>query len=233
MSQTTRQGQDAKPGPPDVLILGGGRFGRLAGRRLAGRVLALAELNPKPGLEELGAPVWTLAAVPAALRALASQQPPAWIVPCIPQHFLAHWLLASLGPSDPRLLPVPQALESDLPVLGRGPEGQLYLSITDTLCPDDCPEPAQTCPKTGQPRGEPLFARLAALSLPGWGVAVLRSHQLAPGVGGLAVSEMLALRRRLAGQGGDWLVGTACRCHGVLHGLALTPTVAAPNKNSK
>jgi hypothetical protein len=161
--------------------------------------------------------------VAAALAALAGAQPPAWIVPCIPTHFLLHWLLASLPEQQPLILPVPAWLESDLPVLGRGQEGQIFLSLTDTLCPDDCPEPAQICPKTGEQRGLPLFARLQGLSCLGWQNAVLRSRQLAPGVGGLAVSEMLELRQRLAGQGGDWLVATACRCHGVLHGLRLSP----------
>ncbi|CAO0823546.1 conserved hypothetical protein [Desulfarculales bacterium] len=208
----------------DVLILGGGRFGRLAGLRLAGRVQALAEIDPQPGLEGLGAPIWPMAAVPAALHALASPHPPVWIVPCIPQHFLAHWLLANLEGQTSRLLSVPQVLESGLPVLGRGTEGQLYLSLTDTLCPDDCPEPVQICPKNGLERGQPLFARLAALALPGWGMAVLRSRQLAPGVGGLAVHEMRARHQRLAEQGGLWLVATACRCHGVLHALELPPT---------
>jgi hypothetical protein len=210
-------------GPRDVLILGGGRFGSLAGKRLAGRVMALAEPDPGVDLAGLGLPVWRQEGVAAALQALASPQPPAWIVPCLPRHFLLHWLVASLPEQEPMVLPVPASLEPDLPVQGRGQEGQLYLSLTNTLCPDDCPEPAQVCPKTGEARGLPLYQRLAALSLPGWQVAVLRSHQLAPGVGGLAVGEMLALRQRLAGQGAKWLAATACRCHGVLHALELQP----------
>ncbi|MBI5523663.1 MAG: hypothetical protein HY910_13630 [Desulfarculus sp.] len=206
-----------------VLILGGGRFGRLAGMRLEGRVLALAEVVPTPDLAELGVPVWPLEAVAAANQALASARPPAWLVPCVPVHFLARWLLASLAAQGARTLPVPPQAEAGLPLLGRGQEGQLFLSLTNTLCPDDCPEPASICPKTGQPRGLPLYQRLMGLSLPGWGTAVLRSHQLAPGVGGLAASGMLEIRQRMAGQGGRWLIATACRCHGVLSGLELPP----------
>lgn len=217
------QPQGVAPTRADVLILGGGRFGRLAAQRLGGRVLALAEVAPQPDLAGLGVPIWPLEAVAAANQALASPRPPAWLVPCVPLHFLAHWLLASLAGQGAYPLPVPRSAEAGLPLLGRGQEGQLYLSLTDTLCPDDCPEPAHICPKTGQPRGLPLYQRLDALSLPGWGTGVLRSHQLAPGVGGLAAGEMLALRQRLARQGGRWLVGTACRCHGVLSGLELSP----------
>lgn len=213
--------QDATPTRADVLILGGGRFGRLAAQRLGRRVLALAEVAPTPDLANWGVPIWDMAAVPAALQALASPQPPAWLAPCVPVHFLAHWLLASLAGHGARPLTVPPEAEPRLPLLGRGQEGQLFLSLTDTLCPDDCPEPAQVCPKSGQPRGRPLYQRLRDLRLPGWEVAVLRSHQLAPGVGGLAAAEMLGLRALLAGRGGRWLVATACRCHGVLSGLEL------------
>ncbi|MFH1035392.1 MAG: hypothetical protein V1806_12865 [Pseudomonadota bacterium] len=209
-------------GPADVLILGGGRFGRLAVKRLAGRVMALAEPDPTVALADLGVPVWRQEGVAAACQALASPRPPSWIVPCLPRHFLLHWLVASQPRQGPLVLPVPASLEPGLPVLARGQEGQIFLSLTDTLCPDDCPEPAQICPKTGFDRGQPLFARLQGLACPGWSLAVLRSHQLAPGVGGLAVAEMLELRRRLAGQGGDWLIATACRCHGVMHALRLS-----------
>lgn len=224
-----------QPDPPaglprqagDVLVLGAGRFGRLAAQRLAGRVMAVAECGPAPQASELAAPLWPLEAVAATQAALALPQPPAWVVPCVPIHFLTLWLAARLASQAPRLGPPPAQVEALLPLVGRGQEGQLYLSLTDTLCPDDCPEPASTCPKTGQPRPEPLFAHLQALALPGWGNACLRSRQLAPGVGGLLVSEMLELADRLAAQGGAWLVGTACRCHGVLQALELTSPARA------
>ena len=45
-------------------------------------------------------------------------------------------------------------------------------------------------------------------------VGVLRSIQLAPGVGGLPVHEMLQLKQEVGRLGGEWLLATACRCHG-------------------
>jgi hypothetical protein len=66
-----------------------------------------------------------------------------------------------------------------------------------------------------------LFTRLGRLRLENMNLGILRSHQLAPGVGGLASREMLELRGRMAAMGGSWLVATACRCHGVAQALEL------------
>ena len=103
----------------------------------------------------------------------------------------------------------------------RGKQGEHYLSLADFLCPDDCPEPARECTVTGRPRGEPMYRRLGRIQSPGWRVGVLRSYQLAPGVGGRKSREMLELKGRLESRGGRWLLGAACRCHGVVHGLEL------------
>ena len=95
------------------------------------------------------------------------------------------------------------------------------MSLADFLCPDDCPEPPKLCTVTGKPRGEPLYQRLGRMNPPGWSVAVLRSRQLAPGVGGCLPPEMLHIKQRIKAQGGTWLVATSCRCHGVVNGLSL------------
>lgn len=116
---------------------------------------------------------------------------------------------------------VPQEPLPQVAMAMRGEEGQCFLSLADFRCPDDCPEPPKLCTVTGKPRGAPLFQRLAEMSPPGWRVAVLRSHQLAPGVGGCLASEMLELKQLVQAQGGKWLVATACRCHGVVSGLEL------------
>lgn len=219
---------DSRPaGPrPDrgrVLVVGGGHFGQKAVVALGPRVLAVVEPQPSPELRSLGAPIWPLEGLAGLRQALASPRPPVWVAPCLPRHLFADWLRAELAPRDPRTLALDPAGLEDLPQVIAGAQGQLYLSLTDTLCPDNCPEPARICPKTGQPRGTPLHQRLAGLERPSFANAVLVSRQMAPGLGAVAVEEMLAWRERLARQGGRWLVATACRCHGVLEALELSP----------
>lgn len=221
-----------------ALIIGGGRFGLMAVRRLSAEaspaeVLAVVEPAPGPELLELcqglGLEVRREDGVQAVHAALAGPQPPEWILPCLPKHLLVEWLLLDLAGLEPTLLPLPdQALDGlDLAMALPGPRQAWHLSLTDTICPDDCPEPAGHCPKTGQPRGRDLHLRLAELRRPGFATAVLRSHQLAPGLGGLRFGEMLALRDLLAARAGRWLVATACRCHGVLQALSLVRPVGA------
>ena len=89
--------------------------------------------------------------------------------------------------------------------------------------PDDCPEPVDRCTVTGRARPLVLFEHLAALDVPGWPVVVVRSRQLAPGVGGFRPSDLLAAERRLCEAGGQVLLATACRCHGVIDALDIPP----------
>ena len=209
------------------LILGAGKFGRLALQRLAVQdeaatflvvdripsALAAARALKIPGVE------WEAAEAIAFLAAhLREDAPWDWLVPMVPQHVAWAWLLA--GPLRGwQVVAAPETLAAVAPVSFRGPEGQMYLSRAAHLCPDDCSEPDSICPVTGESRETPLFAELAALTPPGLVVKVIPSRQLAPGVGGYPPGALLALARDLAGLSGRILVATACRCHGVVHGL--------------
>ena len=75
---------------------------------------------------------------------------------------------------------------------------------------------------SGESREAPLSAALAAVNLPGWSTRVIPSRQLAPGVGGYPPGALLALGRELTGLAGKLLIATACRCHGVVHGMRKT-----------
>lgn len=206
-----------------VLVVGGGRFGTLAVQRLGRRVLSVVEPAPAAELRASGAHVWPLDGLTGLMQALALPRPPTWVAPCLPRHLFADWLRAELAGRGVQTLPLDPARLPSLPQVMTGREGQAYLSLTDTMCPDDCAEPARRCPKTGLARKQNLYAILAGLDLPGVRPAVLVSRQLAPGVGGVRVAEMLAWRDTIARQGGDWLVATACRCHGVAEVLSLPP----------
>ncbi|MCF8064975.1 MAG: NAD-binding protein [Desulfarculaceae bacterium] len=209
----------------DILVIGGGRFGRLALERLPGRVATVVEPTPDDGLLALardqGAQVARASGVDFLAPVLAGNQPPRWVVPALPRHLLHDWLLHDLATLGARAVEAPQAVLPPLASVMQGDEGQLFVSLANFLCPDDCPEPPKLCTVTGKPRGEPLYERLAGMSRPGWRVAVLRSRQLATGVGGCLPDEMLRLKEQIKAQGGAWLVATSCRCHGVVSGLSL------------
>ena len=210
------------------LILGAGKFGRLALERLGKEdkeaAFLVVDRNPQALPEARGltnAPVEMVTAEAGAFLAARLHQGAAWdwLIPAVPEHVAFSWLrqgpLAGAG-WEP--LAVPPELAALTPVAHHGREGELYLSQALHLCPDDCAEP-QVCPVTGEPREIPLYEELAALNIPGYQIAVIPSRQLAPGVGGFSPETLLALARDLAGREGKILVATACRCHGVVHGI--------------
>jgi hypothetical protein len=208
------------------LILGAGKFGRLALARLSRQEAAAAFLvvdrDPKAlaalrSLEISGLETRAAEAIAFLAANLREDCPWDWLLPMVPVHVAWAWLLA--GPLRGwETIPAPAGLEALAPVGFRGAAGEVYLSRAAHLCPDDCPEP-EVCPVTGESREEPLFAMLAKLELPDWSVRVVPSRQLAPGVGGYRPHDLLELAQELAESRGRFLIATACGCHGVAHGL--------------
>jgi hypothetical protein len=209
------------------LILGAGKFGRLALERLARQDQAATFVVVDQAPEALAAVralklprVETMVAEAVAFLAanLTDEASWDWLLPMAPVHLAWAWLRA--GPLKGwEAAPVPEALRAVAPVSFRGPEGQIYLSRAVHLCPDDCPETGSVCPESGESRKVPLSAELGRLVLPGWTIKVVVSRQLAPGVGGYPPRDLLALARDLSGRTGRLLIATACRCHGVVSGL--------------
>jgi hypothetical protein len=204
------------------LILGRGKFGRLALERLSrqsgGASFLVVDRDPQALVSEesegrcrqVQAEATTFLA-----QNLKDDGRWDWIIPMVPVHVAYQWLLAGSGWQP---IPVPEVIEQLLAGTRRGASGELYLSRAQHLCPDDCAEP-EICPVTGEVRDLPLHQELASLKLPGYQVKVISSQQLAPGVGGYAPAQLLQLARDLKDQKGQVLIATACRCHGVMHGL--------------
>ncbi len=210
---------------PTYLILGAGRFGQLACRRLhesdPGAEIYLVDQDPSritsyaPAVRAVRA-----AAVPYLAECLVSESPPDWIIPAIPRHVAFDWLWRQRPPGDLwRRLPVPPAVGQGLPFARRGPAEELYLSLSTWRCPDDCPEPAGGCFLTGLPREYCLYDYLANFSLQDYISLVIRSRQLAPGVGGFRPEDLWQLRRQILNTKGKIIISTACCCHGVSHAL--------------
>lgn len=209
-------------------ILGAGRFGALALARLAAqdpgggfvvidrRPEALAPLQDRypPCLAVAGDAVLLLDGV------LRRPWPLDWIVPALPRHLAFAWWWER-RPRPGILIPVPEAVGAGLPLVIRGAQGELYLSQADWICPDDCSELEDFCPVTGPHHRRPLYDIIKSLALPGFQTLVVPSRQLAPGVGGFAPQRLRDLEDRLAGAAGNWLIATACRCHGVVHAVSL------------
>lgn len=210
------------------LILGAGKFGRLALERLSALdaqaafwVVDLRSQALAAARKLTSAPAQWVEAEAGAFLAGSWKNAGAWdwLIPAIPEHVVFSWLRQ--GPLAGRgwvVLKAPAKLATLTPVAVRGREGELYLSRARHLCPDDCAEP-QVCPVTGEPRETPLYEELAALAIPGYRTAVVPSLQLAPGVGGFSPERLAVLAQDLAGRRGKVLVATACRCHGVVHAL--------------
>jgi hypothetical protein len=210
----------------EVFIIGAGHFGNRAVSLLSSR---------------LNSPLWVVEKDEDALRLLAGPpverilregvsflvdsfhllHPRNTIVPAVPIHLAYEWLRLSLKRSFPvSRIEMPESIKALLPRTWEGSEGSLLVSYADFRCPDDCPEPADRCTVTGKRRGKPLHALLGDIAPPGYRVHVLRSRQLAPGVGGYTVGDLHDLLGRVESGGvGKWLVATACKCHGVISAM--------------
>ena len=209
-----------------VIIIGAGHFGQRAAGVLGAREnkrLWVVEKEEKslgglsaPGVERI------LSDGVRFLKEHAELLPPSTIiVPALPVHLAFEWLRKALKKDYLcRRVKVPVQVKSLLPHTWDGSEGSLLASYADFRCPDDCPEPADHCTVTGKRRGKPMYKLLEDMALPGFRVHVIRSRQLAPGVGGYSVGELKGLLGKVKSEGdSNWLVGTACKCHGVVSAL--------------
>ncbi|RJR32732.1 MAG: hypothetical protein C4576_29475 [Desulfobacteraceae bacterium] len=203
-----------------VFILGAGRFGGRAARILSPRgrsAIWLIDKDEDSLSRHRDLPVSGICrdGVEFLSERISSLSPELLLVPSIPAHVAFEWLRRSLGGIQRE--EIPEALKRLLPNTWEGSEGSLLVSYADFLCPDDCPEPADHCTVTGKKRSTPLYKRLAEMHAPDRRVHILRSRQLAPGVGGYRVHDLLDLAEEVRLHPNDkWLLGTACRCHGIL-----------------
>ncbi len=212
----------------EAWIIGFGRFGRQAAKLLGSRRgMKLVAIDPDPShlLEapHLGAKPVQADGVSYLLENLNSDgKPPAWIIPAAPVHVVFEWLLMSLSQKHTaRRIDLPLVVDNVLPNAMRGKNGDVYVSHASWRCPGDCSEPADMCPVSGLSRPEEMYQLLGAFRIDGFAPLVIRSRQLAPGVGGFQPSTLLSLLDRALCEPSPLLVATACRCHGVLSGLSV------------
>ncbi|WP_163339874.1 potassium transporter [Desulfopila sp. IMCC35008] len=144
------------------------------------------------------------------------------IVPALPIHLAADWLTrrfkSELGYVLP--VPIPDAHLHHFPHPLRLSSSRLVTSHADFICPDNCPEPADICTYTKKQRPLSLDRLLATLVIGDFIPLILTSRQFAPGVGGFFPEDLWRLLEKFrAIPGTPALIGTACKCHGIVDGL--------------
>ena len=141
---------------------------------------------------------------------------PDWIIPALPVHLAAEWMLLHLGPAKLRRIFLPSEIETLVPHPIRGSEGNLYVSHANFKCPEDCDEPQDICSITREKRKQNMFELLEALHVKAFKSLTIQSHQLGPGIGGYRPKQLFELMEKVEQSQGPLLVSTACRCHGVI-----------------
>lgn len=208
-----------------VIIIGAGHFGSRAAELLIHGTRRVLVVEPDSNRLEKMARLPVLCVQNDGIEFLVDKAHQLdrknWVVPAIPLHLAFEWLKRSLNKSATvKKVTVPEHVSHLLPHTCPGSEGSLLVSYADFVCPEDCPEP-DLCTVTGEER-VPLYDVLSRVEATGFKVHVIRSHQLAPGLGGYRVGELRSLLRRIvASDDRKWLLGTSCRCHGILTGFEI------------
>jgi hypothetical protein len=209
----------------EIWIIGIGRFGSIAFQRMAKARKDRHFVLVDPVEEKLlgcKSPTSTLEicdGVEFLEKNLQQDRKPNWIIPALPLHLAAEWLLLNLGPKRVRRISLPSELAKLVPNPLYEPGGNLYVSHADFRCPHDCDEPADTCTITRKSRKHNMYDFLGSLHLEPFKPLNIRSHQLGPGIGGYRAEQLFDLRETLEQTTGPVLLSTACRCHGVITGL--------------
>jgi hypothetical protein len=207
--------------PHAYLIIGCGHFGSRAAEKLVkkdplARIIVIDQ-NER-ALQRVSS--FPIEAVVSEGRSYLEQfflegQKVNYIIPAVPLHLAFEFILSQLKPLGAKRKRIPPI--SGLPNAMIGKTGDLYTSLSDFLCSEDCPEPARYCTITKQRRQKPLYQILNDLEGT-FKSKVIRSRQLGPGIGGFQPKALLNLledieRNKKSGQ--SILVSTASRCHGV------------------
>jgi hypothetical protein len=138
-----------------------------------------------------------------------------YIIPAVPFHLAFEFILSRLKALGGKRKKVPPL--SGLPNSMKGKTGDLYTSLADFICSEDCPEPSQYCTFTKKRRPKPLHEILNDLKGT-FESRVIRSQQLGPGIGGFRPNMLLDLLediKRKKNRARLILISTASRCHGV------------------
>ena len=187
----------------EIWIIGIGHFGYIAFQRLLedgkDRYFVLADPAEEKLLRCKGS-TSTLEisdGIEFLEKYLEKGRKPEWIIPALPLHLAAEWLLLHLGPKRLRRVSLPSELEKAVPNPIYGPEGNLYVSHADFRCPEDCDEPRNICTITREARKQNMFELLGNLDIKPFKTLNIQSHQLGPGIGGYRPEQLFEMRKNV------------------------------------
>ena len=205
-------------------ILGAGHFGSLATKRILQRKKRCNLLvvdHHEDSLDDLkDEPLKIIRQDAVDFLSSHSGTGNEWIIPAIPEHVAFSWLCQQLTKEGTvRSIAVPAVLDQQIPNPMRGKGGVLYTSFATFRCPEECDEPEEMCSVTRERREANLYELIQQIEVRGYKSLVVRSHQLAPGVGGYQLATLWRLLEEVRSSEKNILVATACRCHGVINAL--------------
>jgi hypothetical protein len=209
----------------EIWIIGVGQFGFIAFQRMsaAGPDRHFVLVDPvKEHLLRCKGPTVTLEVsdgIDFCEKHLKKDCQPDWIIPALPVHLAAEWLMLHLGSDRVKRISLPAEIETLVPNPIAGSDGNLYVSHADFRCPVNCDEPRDICTITRKMRKQNMFELLENLDIELYKALTVRSHQLGPGIGGYRPEQLFELKGNVEQARGPVLVSTACRCHGVITGL--------------
>ena len=212
--------------PHSYLIIGCGRFGSRAAEKLIQRnprSKIIVVDQSKKALQKAFPPSIESAVCEGTFylqQFLSEGRKADYIIPAVPFHLAFEFILSRLKPLGGKRTKIPPLSGLPNPIIGK--TGDLYTSLADFLCSEDCPEPARYCTATGKRRETPLYQILKDLKGP-FESTVIRSWQLGPGIGGFRPKTLLDLLSDIEKNdksGRSILVSTASRCHGVTSALS-------------
>jgi hypothetical protein len=211
---------------PSYLIIGCGHFGSRAAKQLLKKKshpkIIAVDKNREAVKSLSHLPIETIVADGLSYldQFLSEGRTGHYVITCVPFHLAFEFILLRLKPFGARRAKVPSL--SGLPNPEIGKTGDLYTSLADFLCPEDCPEPSRYCTVTRKKRERPLYDILRDLKGP-FESRVINSQPLAVGVGGFQPKELLVLLEDVKKQKNSRnliLISTASRCHAVTSALS-------------
>lgn len=211
-----------------VWIIGGGKFGRRAAETIGGvdsdADILIVEQDPSRcrALKNRGLRVIEADGIAFLKSRLVEPLQTQWIVGAAPIHVAYEWVRACLS-GRVRIEPtgMPAGITGLLPNAMPGAEGQWYATNAAFICPLGCLESGRICSFTGRKRPRSMHAFIRSLPAPGVKILVVRSYQLAAGVGGLRPRDLLQTLRQIESSQTPLLLATACKCHAVLNSFKI------------